>query len=92
VATITVPGILDRADISSYDISGQGSFWVTRAIDMVSPQLHLACTNGTPVGDVTLVAGGTYVFSDAVASGYANDDDASETVTFNYTTVQTLDQ
>jgi type VI protein secretion system component Hcp len=83
MVTITVPGILDSAEIHGYQFDSR-DVSITRGVDTASPTLRTACVDGSRVGDVTLRAEYTFVFVDAIVSAYELTDDATETVTFNY--------
>jgi hypothetical protein len=86
MATLTVPGIIDSIPVDLYDMSESMSVAVTRPMDTGSQALAAACVNGTPVGDVTLVAdggAGTFIFANSFVSSYQPDGD-HENVRFSY--------
>jgi hypothetical protein len=94
MALLTVSGIVDGASVDSYDISSPHSFSVARDVDAASPQFEMACALGTEVGDVTLVAGATLVFSGSIITAYQVFDEtgmAKEHVTFNFLTLSHTD-
>jgi hypothetical protein len=84
VATITVPGILDNAEIVRFDLDeSDQSLTIVRGIDAASPQLQLACTEGSTVGEVTLTIPETWLYPNSMVAAYEADGEY-ETVTFNY--------